>query len=141
MRRQISAHFTAAENRCRCGECDRYSADVELVALLEEIRTYFGGASVIVHSWFRCRAHNNRPRTEKSASGHPGAGSSDSSWHIIGGAADFHILGVTNEAIRDFIRSRYPDCYGVGIYDWGLHLDVRPRRGDWDERSAERHYA
>lgn len=135
MKRHISTHFSVTEVACHCTECDKATADVELVWLLELIRRAFGNRPVSVHSWFRCRAHNNRPKNQLSAAGVAGAGSNDNSWHLIGGAADISIRGVAPEEIQRFMRERFPERYGVGLYDWGVHLDVRPGKGDWDERT------
>lgn len=121
--RNISTNFTADENACHCGNCDKATADVELVWLLETVRRVFGGRPVHVHSWFRCREHNRA------------IGSNDNSWHLVGGAADISIRGVSPGEIQRFVRERFPDRYGVGVYDWGVHLDVRQDRGDWDERT------
>ena len=120
--RLISQNFTADEVACNCGLCDKSTADVELVWLLELTRQWFGGKPVAVHSWFRCADHNKK------------VGSSDTSWHLIGGAADISINGVKPIEICRFIRAKFPNQYGVGIYDWGVHLDVRSAKADWDNR-------
>ncbi len=130
---QISKHFTRAENACRCGDCNKFGADIKLVQAMELLREHFD-SPVIVHSWFRCREHNNRSITKKSASGVYGAGSNDKSWHLTGSAIDFHVQGVDNAMVHHYLRSKYKGRHGVGIYDWGIHLDVRPLRADWDER-------
>lgn len=139
MERHISEHFSAAEVACKCGECDKATADVELVRLLEEVRAEFSERAghdvpVFVSSWFRCREHNNRSPDEVSSYGIPGAGSNDNSWHLIGGAADISIPNVEPEDIANYVRAAYPDRYGIGLYRWGVHLDIRPTRGDWDFR-------
>lgn len=130
--RYISTHFTEAENRCRCGDCNKYSADIELVAVLEELREELGRRAINVTSWFRCRAHNNRPTSVVNAQGIPGAGSNDNSWHLVGGAVDFWVRGIDPELIGRKLRKKYPNKYGIGIYDWGVHLDIRPVRADWN---------
>lgn len=134
MYRVISKHFTAEENRCKCGDCDKFSADIQLVKVLESLRSYFF-APVYIRSWFRCREHNNRPKDQKSSKGHYGAGSNDNSWHLTGAAVDFSVRGVAPAAVRAYLRTRYPEQFGVGIYNWGIHLDMREKRADWDERT------
>lgn len=129
--RYISKNFTAEENRCRCGDCDKFSADVELVYRMQDLRDYYA-RKVIVHSWFRCRAHNNRPDNQFNANGVRGAGSNDSSWHLYGAAMDFHVEGIKDHSsITSHLRRWYPDRYGIGLYDWGVHFDVRSIRADW----------
>lgn len=100
---------------------------------MDKLRNHFD-SPVIVHSWFRCRAHNNRPVHLKNRFGIYGAGSNDNSWHLNGAAVDFHVKGVENEIVHWYLRENYYDRFGVGLYDWGLHLDMRDNRGGWDER-------
>lgn len=133
--RWISDNFGTHEVQCKCGECSGSTADIELVWILEQMRGYFGSRRVHINSWFRCRDHNNRSKTECNANGHYGAGSNDRSWHLIGGAVDFKIPSIDCNTIRDYVRGIYTTRLGLGIYDWGVHLDVRPDRVDWDERS------
>ena len=135
----ISDNFTRSESTCRCG-CGKFGADIELVKVLEMLRAWLRinhnpNAIVKMHSWFRCYEHNNRPADEKNSRGIFGAGSNKHSWHLTGAAGDFSSPNVPNELIVWFLRDAFPDKYGVGIYDWGVHLDMRPMRVDWDYRS------
>lgn len=130
--RFISDNFTAKENRCRCGECFRYSADVELVFVMERLRAYYG-VRIFVNSWFRCRAHNNRPKNQRNSHGVYGAGSNDNSWHLLGSAVDFRVEGVRPADVYRLLRSWYPEKYGLGLYPDFVHLDVRSFRADWFE--------
>lgn len=54
---------------------------------------------------------------------------------------DFHVKGVDVESIHWYLRDRYPEQYGVGLYDWGVHLDMCELEGDWDERKESSVYA
>jgi uncharacterized protein YcbK (DUF882 family) len=59
--------------------------------------------------------------------------------HIKGRAVDFHIAGVSNTALRDFLLQSCRPC-GVGYYPNGLfvHLDVRERQSAfWVDYSAK----
>lgn len=139
---QISTNFTRDENRCNCGECTQFGADIKLCERLETIRAWARhnhnpAAIVVIHSWFRCRAHNNRSVKKKNKLGVYGAGSNDSSWHLTGAGADFSIPGVSPEAICWFIRDTWPDDGGVGLYEWGAHLDMRDEPANWDERKDD----
>ena len=141
--RMISEHFSVAENRCHCGECTRATADVELVTIMEWLRGHYNAKlghvdndlPMNVNSWFRCRAHNNRPKHLFSDFGVQGVGSNDNSMHPTGGAADVWIPGVDPVNIAATVRERYPSRLGVGIYDTFTHIDVRENRADWDLRS------
>ena len=141
-----NGNFTIPEIACRCGECDEFTFSLELLDRLEEIRAWARRqhkpkAIVRVHSAYRCMAHNNRSTKEKNKHGVYGAGSNKDSKHPEGRAADFSIPGVANEAIHWYIRDTYKDEYGLGLYDWGLHLDTREIAGDWDERKESSVYA
>ena len=118
----LSAHFSRSEFECKCGQCDMDGADIELVQWLEDIREEFGGP-VHIHCANRCLEHNRA------------CGSQDTSQHIKGKAVDFHIDGVDPEEIAEWIDENLcPDDGGVGIYDWGVHIDRRKNKARWDLR-------
>lgn len=130
-----STHFKRYEVVCKCGECRKFSADVELVHILDnDVREYYD-CPTIIHSWYRCLAHNNRPSNQRNSSGVLGAGSNSFSWHPTGGAADFHVeksgILLPPKIVYDRLDQLYPDRYGLGLYDWGVHLDIRPVRARW----------
>lgn len=133
---QLSNNFTRDENRCKCMECNQYGADVELVGVLEYTREWVRrehkrDGVVIVNSWFRCRAHNNRPNNERNSYGVLGAGSNDNSWHLTGGAADIWVPGVDILSIHAHLEDQFPDNYGIGLYEGFVHIDVRPTKARW----------
>ena len=143
--RHISKNFSSYENACNCNECSQASADIELVDLLEWFRAKIqlmpgqaGMASerrVFVNSWYRCRAHNNRPSTEKNSYGIYGAGSNDNSWHLIGAAADVRPENVSVIDAYRLLCKGFPSKYGFGYYgsEAGnfIHIDVRPDKARW----------
>ena len=131
MRRYISPNFTAEENVCKCRECNRYSADVQLTSDMEVLRAELGGHKIRVNSWFRCRVHNNRPSNEKNRFGIYGAGSNDNSWHLIGGAIDCRHSRYKPAEVQKAVREIWPVSHGFGLYEWGFHFDIRPERVDW----------
>lgn len=133
---KLTKNFTLAENTCRCG-CGSFGGNQELLDVIQALRDYLN-TPVSVHSWFRCRAHNNRPTNVKNQYGVYGAGSNDSSYHLTGLAIDFSAKGIPNESIQWYLRNTYKNKYGVGLYDWGIHLDVRPNRTDWDNTDKAR---
>lgn len=132
----LSDNFKRSENRCRCMECNQYGADIELVFVLETLRSHIrqeikGDAIIVVNSWFRCRAHNNRSASQKNSYGIYGAGSNDNSWHLSGAAADIRVPDVSPRDIHEHLETMYPDKYGIGLYDTFIHIDVRPNKARW----------
>ena len=118
----ISAHFDRRELECRCG-CHFKACDIELLDILEDVRARFGSKPIQVHCACRCKEHNRN------------VGSKDTSQHVKGMAADFHIDGIDNQDIYDYLHNyRLENKHGLGIYSWGIHVDVRGTMKRWDER-------
>jgi len=82
---------------------------------LEELRAIIGGP-LIVMSGYRCPAHNVAIRGVKN------------SYHMKGMAA--HIKTFSPMEAASYACGIFG---GVGIYDWGIHVDTGPQR-TWDER-------
>ena len=117
----ISEHFNRSEYSCSCG-CGFDAVDKELNEIMEKIRSNFG--PVQVHCACRCLKHNQE------------VGSKDTSQHVRGLAADFHINDINNESIIYYANELLPNKGGIGIYDWGVHVDVRKTRARWDHREG-----
>jgi uncharacterized protein YcbK (DUF882 family) len=115
---KISKNFSRSEFKCRCGSCDFATADVELIGLLEKIRSHFN-APVTVNSACRCQEHN------KNEGGHR------NSKHMQGIAADIVVKGVHPLKVYGFVDSIAPDRYGIGNYPTFTHVDVQPTKKRW----------
>lgn len=106
----LSAHFSRAEFRCKCG-CGQVIVKPELVEALETIREH-GGIPMTITSGYRCPAHN------------AAVGGAPDSAHTRGEAADFWVSG--NRDRFKFIESIvWTDAvfrYGLGK-DF-IHVDV-----------------
>ena len=129
----LSAHFTVEE--CRCKHCGKCEVTPELLRLAESVRHYLGDRPMITkrHSVYRCKEHN---ATIKGASPH--------SQHVLGRAMDFHIDGLTPWTIYVRLREgskrgQLPLLHGLGVYDWGVHIDCRDKPGltTWDYRTRK----
>lgn len=125
----LSEHFSRGEFACQ-GEdcCSRTSVvDERLVAALEDLRALVG-QPIVPHSAFRCLTHNRRERSE------------DRSQHVWGRAVDIHTLDGMTVAEMAAAAERVPAFGdgGMGLYDWGVHLDVRRGRYPtrWDRRGG-----
>jgi len=130
-RAQITDHFNAWEFRCRCNRCTGFKIARMLVVLLEAMRAGIGrlipGAVFVVNSGYRCPDHN------------AAQGGAPRSLHLAGQAADISTPSKMDRA--HFHRFAYSYWYlskrgGLGLYDWGVHLDLGPVRL-WDRRSVK----
>ena len=121
----LTKDFSRREFRCKCGrkDCDAAPLDMRLVYALQELRDLIG-LPLIVTSGCRCRWYNSRL---------PDA--SYNSRHLSGIAADIVCADLTPVELRHFAQAVPAfDKGGIGIYDWGIHVDVRGRRARWDYR-------
>lgn len=112
-----STKFARSSFACKCG-CGGDTVDCELLFILELIESHFH-SFIDIHCGFRCLEHN---RNE---------GSKDTSQHPKGKAVDFHITGIPHQKVYDFLKSIFHDCYGLSLYSWGIHLDVREKKARW----------
>ena len=115
--KRLSAHFTVGEMECKCG-CGLCDIDPRLLAVLEDVRSAVG-RPVRVHSGHRCWAHNAALK-----------GSSPTSQHLHGKAADVSVTGVEPERLADLVTMLYP-LPSVGVYGWGIHTDTREAARRW----------
>jgi len=109
----LSKNFSRYEFACHCG-CGFDQVDSVLVRALQTLRDRIA-RPIHVLSGCRCRDHNQA------------VGGSPKSQHLIGRAADIMAvrlkprdLAAVALGIEEFARG------GIGIYPWGVHLDVRP---------------
>lgn len=87
--------------------------DVRLLGLLARVSDTFGGRALRVVSGWRMTSFARESR------------------HKLGRAVDFRVVGVPNEALRDYVRT-FSDV-GVGYYPNStfIHLDVRDAPAYW----------
>jgi uncharacterized protein YcbK (DUF882 family) len=114
----LSTNFSRHEFACKCG-CGLDTVDYQTLAVLEDVRDEFG--RVAVSSGCRCESYNSA------------VGSSDTSQHPKCRAADFTTERGTPGEVQAWLKSRFPDDYGIGSYETFTHIDTRssgPAR--WD---------
>lgn len=116
--RQITDHFRVYEFACKDGS-DVVFVSQALADILENIRVHFG-AAVHIHSGYRTVSYN------KTVSG-----SSSTSQHCNGLAADLHVDGHTHQEVYNYACQLLGDHGGVGLYSWGVHIDVRANKSRW----------
>ena len=120
--RQITDHFRVYEFACKDGS-DVVFVSQALADILENIRVHFG-AAVHIHSGYRTVSYN------KTVSG-----SSSTSQHCNGLAADIKVEGHTPKEVYDYACSLLGDHGGVGIYNTFVHVDVRATKSRFDYRT------
>lgn len=119
---KLREHFEDKEFACKCG-CGFCKPDPLLLDGLEELRHVLGDKPIIINSACRCEKHNAE------------SGGAKTSQHLTGKAADIRVAGVTPEQLRE-AAYKVPvfNHGGIGIYNWGIHVDVRGHKARWDYR-------
>jgi uncharacterized protein YcbK (DUF882 family) len=112
---KLSEHFKRSEFRCKCG-CGADTVDYELLRVCEEVREYTG-APVRVMSGHRCKKHNSA------------VGGAKRSQHLYGRAADLQVDNPKD--VYDYLNTKYPNTYGLGLYARMVHVDTSSRRTRW----------
>ena len=114
----ISKHFRVKEFACQDGS-DAVFIARELPMVCEYIRMRCN-KGITINSGYRTITHNKN------------VGGVDNSQHVYGTAADLKTpSGFTPAKMASIAREIMPDWGGVGIYDWGIHVDVREKKSDW----------
>ena len=90
-----------------------------LADILENIRVHFG-KPVHINSGYRTVSYN------KTVSG-----SSSTSQHCNGLAADIRVEGVSPDRVADYAEQLLGDHGGVGRYGTFTHIDVRADKSRW----------
>ena len=115
----ISDNFRIREFRCKDGS-DKILIDLKLVALLSDIREYFG-KPLVISSGYRTSTHN----ASNAVWGKP------KSLHLTGQAADIYIPGVDPIEIARYAEQL--GCLGIGYYPNSgvVHVDTRTVKFYW----------
>jgi uncharacterized protein YcbK (DUF882 family) len=114
LRKNISRHELA----CHC-ECGFDSMDGETLDIVQDCCDHFAEftgtdkVTCIINSAARCPVHNMA------------VGGSANSYHPQARAIDFFIVGISPITVYTYLDTRYPDRYGVGLYNTFVHLDTR----------------
>lgn len=103
---------------CKCGECGQDTIDVELITVLERLRTHYD-KPIVINSGNRCEAYNKK------------IGGSKNSQHVKSRAADTVVKGVSSNKVQKQLDEWYPGRYGIGSYDTFTHIDTRRYRARW----------
>lgn len=112
-------YFGRHEFACKCGKCGGYPVEPKeaFVRKLDAFRERVG-EPVYINSGIRCAAHN------------AAVGGAKDSRHLYGDATDIRRNGKTPEQLYEIADEIFRDG-GVGLYDWGIHVDDRGHRARW----------
>lgn len=116
--KKLSANFAVNEFACNDGSDPVFIAP-ELVEVLQKIRSHFG-KPVTINSGYRTEAYNKK------------VGGSAYSQHLYGLASDIAVRGVEPEKVAAYAEKLLPNKGGIGIYSWGIHVDVREVKSRWN---------
>lgn len=119
---QLTANFKVREFACKDGS-EALFVSTELAQVLQKIRSRFG-RPVTINSAYRTAAHNSSE------------GGSPTSQHLYGLAADIVVQGVTPKEVARYAETVLGAKGGIGLYNWGVHVDVRAKRSRWDSTSG-----
>lgn len=127
---KLSANFSSTEFDCHgSGCCSATLIDEKLIEYLQKIREHFG-KPVNVSSAYRCAKHNKN------------IGSTTSSRHTKGQAADIYITGIAPAEIAKYAESI--GILGIGLYETNsdghfVHVDTRTTKSFWyGQKQAKR---
>jgi len=109
----ISKNFSRHEFACKCG-CEFDTVDIELAQLCEDVREFDGNDPKSPSSGCRCKKHNRD------------VGGAEFSKHPLGIAADLECNNPVK--VYEKLCEKYPNKFGFGLYQWGVHVDSRSGR-------------
>ena len=119
---QLTTNFRVREFACQDGS-DTIFVSTELASVLQKIRTHFG-KPVTINSAYRTEAHNRK------------VGGSTFSQHKYGVAADIVVQETAPAQVARYAETLMPKKGGIGLYNWGVHVDVRANRSRWNSTSG-----
>ena len=102
--------YTREDFTCKCG-CGLNAMDYDLLRVLDLIATHLGKPEI--HCVWRCEKHNAE------------IGGAKRSYHKRGIAVDFHIDNTDTGIAYKWLCNVFEWKYGIIVYDWGIHLDLR----------------
>lgn len=132
----LTKNISRYELKCKCSKCNVTIQDHELIIevvqrICDRIASDYGVEKVRLNisSPARCYEYNRIPAIVG------GPGSDDDSQHPRCNAMDINIFvegrRIPPHDVYIVANEIYPDSFGIGLYDWGLHIDTRRIRARW----------
>ena len=119
----VSPHFRVREFACNDGSD---------VVLIHPILPVWAEALRTINGAFSPRYDGSAYRTVSYNATLDGA--SPKSKHCQGIAMDVHAKNATVQELYDLGLTLVGDTGGLGLYDWGIHIDCRTIKSRWDYR-------
>ncbi len=119
----VSPHFRVREFACNDGSD---------VVLIHPILPVWAEAARNINGAFSPRRDGSAYRTVSYNATLDGAASK--SKHCMGLAMDIHAKKATAQELYDLFEGILGESGGLGIYDWGIHVDCRKIKSRWDNR-------
>lgn len=116
----LSEDLSTHEVECHGENCCDHTASVDrvLVRAFQKLRDLMG-CRLDPSCAFRCFVWNRTPTDQG------GPGSNDTSQHPLGTAMDIRTPKGSSPARMAALAETIPEITGIGIYSWGIHIDVR----------------
>lgn len=117
----LSPHFRVREFACNDGSD---------VVLIHPLLPVWAEALRTINGAFSPRHDGSAYRTVSYNAGLDGSASR--SKHCQGIAMDVHAKGATVQELYDLALTLVGDTGGLGLYDWGIHIDCRSIKARWN---------
>lgn len=111
----ISKNFKLREFACKDGS-NLVKVDKNLLNKLQSLRDRIK-RPIIITSGYRTESHNRK------------VGGSKNSQHLYGKAVDIKVSGMSPQTLLKHAEA--VGFTGIGLYKWGIHVDVRKNRARW----------
>lgn len=127
---KLTNNFSKHEFDCKDGSSMPEGVFVNVSELAKNLQVLrdFIGFPIYINSAYRSPSHNKK------------VGGSPNSQHLLGKAADIQMPSHRPEQVKKFIEKLIQDGKmkegGIGIYDWGVHYDIRGHKARWDYRKS-----
>jgi len=114
----LTKNLSRSEFQCNCGHCPPPVVDFVTVNVIQDSANHFarklGVNKVVVniHSGHRCAWWNGKEGGVRGSN------------HVDCEAVDFDIEGVSCAELAEYLRSTYPNQYGIGEYETFVHFDI-----------------
>jgi uncharacterized protein YcbK (DUF882 family) len=92
---------------------------IRIAEVMQNVKGLFGGAPVVVNSWYRDPVTNRR------------VGGASQSRHMVGDAVDFHIPGVSLVNVYNRLDPWWASRGGLARGQGFVHIDGRGYRARW----------
>ena len=115
---KLSSNFKVKEFACKDGN-DTVFIESELINVLQDVRAHFN-KPITINSGYRTDKYNNK------------IGGAKYSQHKYGNAADIKVSGFSPSDVYNYLDTKYPNSYGIGLYRNFVHIDVRPNKSRWN---------